>query len=243
MQSGEGAGAEQGDLPRQGVSLVSAIKAEVLAELESLIAEGHRLEGTFNLDGYGYWSKEPEASFHSLNAKARASIARITGTESEFYRALPKQLPAQVTVKNAGGSFVAQITGALEALRHSVDHGLLVTLESRLRANVYDDFLVQAQDVLAAGYHVAAMALVGGVLEDHLMKLCRNGSLTWLGHGSISKYNDLLKDKVYPQTVWRRIQGIGDVRNDADHGNGASVKKDDVEDALKYVQRFLADYP
>lgn len=221
---------------------MSVLKDEILAELDSLITEGHRLDASFALSGAHYWSKEPEAAFHSLNAKARAAIARIAGTGSEFYRALPKQLPTQVTFKNSGDSFVAQITGALDALRHSVAHGLLVTLESRLRANVYDDFLVQAKDLLDAGYHVAAMALVGGVLEDHLLKLCQARGVTLSGHGSISKYNEQLKDNAYAQNVWRRIQAIGDVRNDADHGKGANVKRDDVEDALNYVQRFLADY-
>ena len=222
---------------------MSALKNEVLVELDSLIAEGHLLDASYAPNGAHYMSREPEAAFHTLNAKARAAIARIAGTGSEFYRALPKQLPAQVTFKDFGDSFVAQITGALDALRHSVANGFLVSLESRLRANVYDDFLVQSKDLLNAGYHVAAMALVGGVLEDHLMKLCGARGLTWPGHGSISQYNDWLKDNVYPQTVWRRIQAIGDVRNEADHGNGARLKREDVEDALKYVQRFLADYP
>ena len=53
---------------------------------------------------------------------------------------------------------------------------------------------------------------------------------------------DLLRDVVYPQPTWRRIQSIGDVRNDAAHGNGTAVKTEDVADALKYAQRFLADY-
>lgn len=222
---------------------MAALKAEVLAELDGLIAEGTRLDATFVLDGYHYWSQEPEASFHRLYVQARAAVARLSGTNSEFYRALPTELPGQVTVKDAGASFVAKITGSLEALRDTVDRGLLATLESRLRANVYDDFLVQARDLLAAGYHVAAMSLIGGVLEDHLSKLCRKANLTWAGHGSISKYNDLLKDNLYPQTTWRRIQAIGDVRNEADHGNGANVKRNDVDDAWTYVQRLLSDYP
>jgi hypothetical protein len=150
---------------------MSTLKSDVLAEMDSLIVEGHRLDETYALSGAHYMSREPEASFHTLNAKARAAIARIAGTDSEFYRALPRQLPAQVSFKDFGGSFVAQITGALEALRHSVAHGLLVTLESRLRANVYDDFLVQAKDLLDAGYHVAAMALVGGVFVMEAMSV------------------------------------------------------------------------
>ena len=86
------------------------------------------------------------------------------------------------------------------------------------------------------------MVLVGGVLESHLRKLCDNRSLTWKGDGSISKYNDLSHGPVYDKPTWRRIQSIGDVRNDAAHGNVAAVKVEDATDAHKYVSRFLADY-
>ena len=87
------------------------------------------------------------------------------------------------------------------------------------------------------------MVLIGGVLEDHLCKLCTNRRLTWSGSGSLAKYNDLLRDKAYAQPVWRRIQAISDVRNEAAHGNGTAVKRSDVEDALTYVGRLLTDYP
>jgi hypothetical protein len=123
-----------------------------------------------------------------------------------------------------------------------VDAGLLVSLADRMRANIHDDFLEQAKTLLGAGYHVAAIVLTGGVLENHLRKLCDNRSLKWTGDGSISKYNDLLHGALYDKPTWRRIQSIGDVRNDAAHGNGAEVKVDDAKDAHKYVGRFLDDY-
>jgi hypothetical protein len=219
-------------------------KAEVLTELDGLIAEGERIDGTYSVDEMGqYWSSLPEVDFHTLSTQARAAIVRVAGRDSEYYRSLPERLPNQVTFKNSGGSFVAAITGSLRALRRSVDAGLLISLESRLRANVYDDFLSQSGDLLAAGYHVASMVLIGGVLEDHLRKLCDTRTLNWTGSGSISKYNDLLRDNVYPQSVWRRIQTIADLRNDAAHGKGAALKVDDVEDAHRFVGRLLADYP
>ena len=87
------------------------------------------------------------------------------------------------------------------------------------------------------------MVIIGGVLEDHMRKLCVSRSLSWTGNGSISKYNDCLRDALYAQTTWRRIQAIGDVRNDSAHGHGADVKQREVGDAQQYVRRFIADYP
>jgi hypothetical protein len=124
-----------------------------------------------------------------------------------------------------------------------VHKGYLVSLESRLRSNIHDDFLRQAKTLFDEHYHVAAMVLVGGVMEDHLEKLCTKHGKTWTGHGSISKYNDALHGTAYDKATWRRIQGIGDLRNEAAHGNGAKVRPEDVEDALKFVGRFIADNP
>src|SRR5436190_1908244 len=134
------------------------LKSEILLELEELIIEGHRLDGSFELDEGQYWSRQPEAAFHTFATRSKAAIVRIAGKSSEFFLPLPSTLPAQVTFKYAGGSFVAQFTGALEALRRAVAADLLASLESRRRANVYDYFLVQAGHLLDAGYHVAAMA-------------------------------------------------------------------------------------
>jgi hypothetical protein len=70
--------------------------------------------------------------------------------------------------------------------------------------------LVQAKELLTANYHVPAMVLIGGVLEEHLSKLCVARNLTWSGSGSLAKYNDILRDKLYDKVVWRRIQAIVD---------------------------------
>ncbi len=96
--------------------------------------------------------------------------------------------------------------------------------------------------MLTSNYHVAAMVIGGGVLENHLRKLVINQSLTCSGSGSLSKYNDLLKDSVYPQTVWRRIQAITDIRNHAAHGDAGAVVPNDVKDSLGFITRVMTDY-
>ena len=117
------------------------------------------------------------------------------------------------------------------------------SLESRLRANIHDDFLVQASELLDASYHVAALVLTGGVLENHLQKMIHAHGLTLPSKGSISKYNDLLRDNAYDQPKWRRIQSISDLRNDAAHGKSSKITPEDAKDAHSFVQRFVADYP
>ncbi|MHC4405413.1 MAG: hypothetical protein ACYTG0_37680 [Planctomycetota bacterium] len=217
------------------------LKADVLAELDELIKVASHFEASFR-KGH-YLSDTAESEFREFTTAARAAVARIAGKESEYY-SLPEGLPVQLRAAPIKlPSYLAAFQGVLAALRKAVDQGLLESLESRLRANVHDDFLEQSRSLLSAGYHVGAMVLIGAVLEDHLRKLCVARGLSWSGNGNLSKYNDLLRDNAYDQPVWRRIQAIGDVRNLAAHGEFAKVKVDDVEDAHKAVGRYLADYP
>ena len=220
-------------------------KAEVLQQIDALIPTGKELDASYRMGEMGsYFSEEPEERFRAFVTSALATIVRVAGDDSQYYNSLPHdRLDTQIAVAGYDKSLIATVLGVLQSLRDSVDSGYLTSLESRLRANVHDDFLTQANDLLNAGYHVAAIVLAGGVLEDHLLKLVTLRGLTWNGSGSLSKYNDLLKDAVYAQPVWRRIQSIADVRNDAAHGNTTVVKVDDVKDALNYIPRILTDYP
>lgn len=221
------------------------IKDEILNQLGELITTGRQLVSSFKSGDMGAsYSDEPEEHFRAFVTGALAAISRIVGEKSDYYRTIPRdKLSGSLASPGYDTSFVPSVLGALQALHNAVYKGYLTSLESRLRANVHDDFLTQASELLNVGYHVAAIVLAGGVLENHLHKLVTARGLIWSGSGSLSKYNDILKDTVYPQTTWRRIQSISDVRNDAAHGNTGVVKVDDVRDALSFIPRILSDYP
>jgi len=219
---------------------MSDLRADVLKRLDGLLQEGRRIDASFAPGKHYTESNLPEEMIRAFLVGSCAEIERVAGRESEYHRHLPDlgQGKDQIFQNRVKG-----VLASLIALRDAVDQGLLARLEQRVRANVYDDFLVQAGELLKAGYHVAAIVLAGGVLEEHLGKLCAARSLVWKGDGSISKYNDLLRDVVYDQPAWRRIQQVGDLRNLAAHGKGADLKADDVVDAVKYISRAIADYP
>ena len=205
------------------------MEKEVLTQLDELIKTDNRLAGSFQLRVYIYESSVPEAELRAFVTSALAAIERIAGKDSQYYGNIPQER-VSFQLANAGNdkSFIPTVTGVLIALRDSVIQGLLQSLESRLRANIHDDFLAQASELLDADYHVAALVLTGGVLEDHLQKIIQARGLVLPKRGSISKYNDLLRDNAYDQPRWRRIQSIGDLRNDAAHGKGSAITLDDA---------------
>lgn len=216
-------------------------QTELLTQLDELIKRGRHLTG-LNPQSI---SNADKRNLHIDSRKfvidSRANIKRIAGNDSEYYRSVITdgvEYPKRVSIP-----FLLDLISSLKSLRDAVDQGLLTSIESGLRANIHDDFMEQACQLIKSRYHIAAMVLIGGVLENHLQKMSQKHELTWDGSGSISTYNDLLKDEEYDTSVWRRIQAIGDRRNKAAHGNGKDIKSDDVKEDHKYIQRFLADYP
>ena len=216
------------------------MKKEVLAQVNTLIETGQQLIEAFQNHIYGTNFRVPETELRAYVTSALAAIERIAGKNSQFYGNIPQE---SITSKDATRfNFISTVTGVLLALRNEIDQGLLESLESRLRANIHDDFLVQASELLDAGYHVAAMVLIGGVFENHLQKMIQAHGHKLPNKGNISKYNDMLRDNAYAQTIWRRIQSISDLRNVAAHGKGSTLNSHDVKEAYAFTQRFIADH-
>jgi len=219
------------------------IRDEALRELDRLIETGKRAASSYSLGEMStvYWSSFEEHELRAFRASAAACVERLTGRGSEFY----KHLPSREAHLQSSRDVVEGVLGVVLSLREAVEHDLLVRVEQRVRSNTHDDFLTQAEELLGArpSYHVAAMVLVGGVLEDQLRKMCVSRSLKWNGKDGMGTYNDALKEVAYPQAVWRRIQVVADNRNAAAHGgeDAAKLKHADVEDDLRWVRKFLGE--
>jgi hypothetical protein len=176
----------------------------VLSQLDTLISQGERIVRSYRNVEYIPESGTPEHEIRAFIATAFAAVERIAGRNSEFYVQLVSIPPGKRATNMP--EIPSAALGAIVGLRYAIDAGLLIRLEASIRANVYDDLLLQADELMKAHYDVAAMVLIGAVLEQHLQKLCNGHSLSWNGAGSLSKYNDLLREVVYNQTTWRRIQ-------------------------------------
>jgi hypothetical protein len=54
--------------------------------------------------------------------------------------------------------------------------------------------------------------------------------------------SELARAGVYDKLIQKRITVLADIRNNADHGHPEKFKPEDVDDMVKWVRRFLADY-
>lgn len=218
-------------------------KELTLGQLDALIKLGKNI-CLDPRDENGY-ATTTETNLWAFRTSAVAGVARIAGRDSEFYRSIPPVPPGAALNHPSFAHLIEAALGAVMALRIAVQSGQLETLERRVRSNTYDDFLVQAEELLNArpSYHVAAMVLAGGVLEDHLRTTCVSKDITWKGRDGLAAYNDALKETAYSQPVWRRVQVVADHRNAAAHGgdDAIALRHDDVEDDLRWVRKFLGE--
>jgi hypothetical protein len=57
----------------------------------------------------------------------------------------------------------------------------------------------------------------------------------------ISGLNDILKTAVvYDVVTWRKVQVMGDIRNQCDHAGSEEPRAEDVKDLIAEVKKFTA---
>jgi uncharacterized protein (UPF0332 family) len=109
-----------------------------------------------------------------------------------------------------------------------------------IEAEVFDDFLEQAEHLLGSSYYQPAVVVIGSVLEDGLRKLCLKHEIPLPAKPMLDTMNaDLAKRGVYNKLTQKRVTALADIRNKAAHGEWDEFTKHDVEDMLRSVRQFM----
>jgi hypothetical protein len=212
----------------------SAARDRAIEALDGLLAEARG-------PGAGTGARGAASAYLNLLTRSLNLVRNTCGENSEHYRALQRLADSQRTATN--GYFYPHCRAILAAARADFAEGLLFDLRTLIHAELLGDIVEQARTLLSSGYHVAAASLAGAALEDALRQVCVSNQIPLPGRPSLNTLNvELAKAGVYNQIVAKRILGLAQIRNDADHGNIAAVKAPDVEDFVSYVIRFTADY-
>jgi len=218
------------------------IDEKITEKFKALLAEGKQILQRAGWDGQEYHTSHPDdVSYVRFRTEALNLIKRSCGEQSDHYRELKRLAEDKNTSLNS--YYFKECYGALEAASRDYEGGMLFEIRSMVTAEVLDDFLEQAEHLFAQGFHIPTASLAGAVLEDALRKLSEAKGLPVPEKTTIDKLNtELTKAGVYDKLVLKRITGIADIRNNADHGHFDKFKKEDVEDMLKWVRRFSADF-
>lgn len=211
---------------------------QIVTQFAKLIEEGRNI---LRACGYRFhreftWAKMPsDDDYFRLRTRTSNLVRKACGENSAHLRELEgigkesHELP--------------KVVGVLEAAKADLEGGFLFDLKALVEAEILGDFLDQARALLAAGHHVAAASLAGAVLEDTLRKMSDAAKVAYPASTKIDSLNvELAKATVYDKLTQKQITAWADLRNNADHGHFDKVKSADVEDMIKWVQRFASEH-
>ena len=186
--------------------------------------------------------------YNRMVTKIRAAIKRIVGSESEYYNRIA--LLTERTKPSSLFDNLDEVIGVLEALLEDLKSGYLKTLHEIIQANLFSDFMKQAEYFLVEGYKDAAAVIAGSTLEHHLRKLCDKHSIDLTkskGDSLISKGMGELKDelarkKVIPSSDINLLTSWIQIRNKAAHGEYDGYHKDEVCLMIQGINLIISKY-
>jgi hypothetical protein len=131
--------------------------------------------------------------------------------------------------------------GIFQSAKEDYEGGYLFTVRALITAGILtDDILAQATELLSAGYKDPACVLGGVALETALKELCIRNSIP---RAKLDRMNvELCKMGIYNMGMQKQITAWAERRNNAAHGNWNTYTEVDVEELIRGVTRFVAEY-
>ena len=152
---------------------------------------------------------------------------RYVPRDSSYYSGLARsQILVQVSI--------------LESVQTRFD-STLFGIRQWVQADLFESDLDAARELTKQGFFRAAGAVAGVVLEKHLRQVIDNHNVKVSKRNpTISDYNDRLKDEdVLDIPTWRQIQRLGDIRNLCDHDKEREPTKEEVEELINGVDKYM----
>ena len=163
-------------------------------------------------------------------------LQRTFGESSVHYKAFEEQRSG---FRDSESEF-RSLHAVLAAAKDDYEGGYLFNIRGLVKAEVLDDALSQAGELLDAGYKDPACVLIGVSLEIAVKELVDRASLA---PGKLDAMNtSLCKAGIYNMAKQKQITAWAELRNKAAHGDWSAYIAADVKDMHRGVQRFVADY-
>ncbi len=143
---------------------------------------------------------------------------------------------------------VQMLRGILQAMRDDVAAGRLRSITEMLHADVFTDFLEQAEYLLNEGFKEAAAVLMRGVLEEHVRQLCDKNSISVRKPDGKPKKVDtmnaeLVKANAYDKGDQKNVTAWYDLGTKAAHGKHEKYEQEQVAITVTAVRDFITRHP
>ncbi|UBH63109.1 DUF4145 domain-containing protein [Proteus vulgaris] len=162
-------------------------------------------------------------------------IANVCGKDSSYFDSFTKAKKPQGLETNL--DIFNRLEAIFIAIKEDYEKGYITSYKALIQAELFENELEQAKELLSSGYITASAVIAGTVLETSLRELCKNKSIP---NGKLDKMNaDLAKQGVYNLIQQKAITAIAGIRNSAAHGKVNDFDKDDVKNMISSIESFL----
>ena len=177
--------------------------------------------------------------FNQWYASAKNLIEKTCDKDSGHYKQFD-----DLYAKNSGNSyFLAACMGVFKAAYEDFESGMLEDVRTLITAEVFTDFIEQAEYLLGEHYKLPAAVLTGAVLEDGLRTLCNKKGIQLGVKTKLETMNvELCKAGVYNKTVQKQVTAWSAVRNSAAHGRDTEFDESNVRDMISGIINFNSSY-
>jgi hypothetical protein len=119
-------------------------------------------------------------NIQEVTTRACATIRRLAPPGSAYLEQMDLVLNMKFAalVRSREEEIEFRLQGILHALRDDYAADRLQTFQELVHADLFSDFLEMAEYFLQEGYKDPAAVMAGGVLEEHLRKLCGKHGIT-----------------------------------------------------------------
>ncbi len=224
--------------------------AAVLRQIDDVLARYKEAKGKLEWDGYA----ARDSGVPDEEAVEVSTL--ITHTLERFRPAGRAAFSDEILGKDFGaGDHIVRmkmLAGLLSALRADYAANRLQSFRELVHADLFADFLEMAGHLLDEGYKDPAAVMIGGVLEEHLRKLCGRHSVPATftdAAGNVRPKRldtmnaDLAKAGTYNKIEQQSVTAWAAVRNAAAHGEYGKYDQAQVRQMLGGVRDFIARHP
>ena len=195
---------------------------------DKLVGDGAELSSHWRADSYASWI-----------ASTMILVERVFGIDSPHRKHL-EDFNHKIDVYGNTPYFMSRLRGTLTAAREDYIGGYFSRTRSLLRAEITEDVLAQAEDLLSADFKDAACVVAGVALENALRDLRERQNIP---DGKLERVNaDLAAKEVYNKGMQKQITAWAHWRNKAAHGEWDDYTADDVHAMIDGVRRFISEY-
>lgn len=205
--------------------------------LEYLVSTGNSL--TQSLGDYQNYDNQLAQQLSQWAISCLSLLERVFDPSSKYY----VEFMDYYNMGLANPHPLHMALGVLKAAEDDYKYGFLFDIRNIIAAEMFDDFLDQAEHLLAASYQGPAAVIAGCVLEDGLRKLCQRYSISLPDKPKLDIMNvALAKSGAYNPLTQKKILYLAGIRNKAAHGQWKDLTDADVSDLLNGVRSFMAQH-